>query len=217
MTIIPRPASTVVLLDEHSRVYLTKRPQTMEFLGGYYVFPGGSVDKADEVTESQFILNRPGSHLNASYYIAAARELFEEVGILLATNQDGSTHFDEGKAREYRQRLVAGEMTFVEMLKREQLFFNYEHLKYFGTLVTPEESPIRFDTSFFLTQLPKGQSPVPDDYEIEEALWVSPNEALSAYSEGKLPMISPTIISLQTVINYQKGNPLKLPENPNLF
>lgn len=217
MTVIPKPASTVVLLDENSRVYLTKRPKTMKFLGGYYVFPGGSVDKADEVAESQFILNRPSPRLNAAYYIAAARELFEEVGILLATNQDGSVNFDEGKAKEYRQQLINGDMSFVEMLQSESLFLNLQQLKYFGTLVTPEGSPYRFDTSFFLTYLPKGQSPIPDAYEIEDAFWVSPDEALSAYSKGRLPMIAPTIMSLQTIINYQKGNPLQLPKNPNLL
>lgn len=217
MTVIPKPASTVVLLDEKSRVYLTKRPKTMKFLGGYYVFPGGSVDKTDAVAKSEFILNRPNSRLNPAYYIAAARELFEEVGILLATNRDGTINFDEGKAREYRQRLMNGELSFIEMLQREELFFNLKQLKYFGTLVTPEGNPYRFDTSFFLAYLPKGQSPIPDAYEIEDAFWVSPNDALSAYSKGKLPMIAPTIMSLQTIINYQKGNPLQLPKNPNLL
>ena len=212
----PRPASTVVLLDDKSRVYLTKRPNTMKFLGGYYVFPGGSVDKADEIESNQFILNKPTASLDMSYYIAAARELFEEVGVLLATREDGCAHMDEDKANAYRQQLNNGELSFIEMLQREKLFFNVEQLQYFGTLVTPEGSPYRFDTSFFLTHLPEGQSPDPDTYEIADAFWVSPDEALAAYSEGKLPMIAPTILSLQSVIDYQKGNPLQLPKNPRL-
>lgn len=217
MSVIPKPASTVVLLDRKSRVYLTKRPVTMKFLGGYYVFPGGSVDETDRVNDSQHIINRPSSPLSSDYYIAAARELFEEVGVLLASKKDGPINLNKEKEQHYRRLLIEGEMSFLEMLQAENLFFNLNELKYFGTLVTPEGSPYRFDTSFFLAQLPEGQSPRPDEYEIDDAFWVSPAEALSDYKKGKLPMITPTIMSLQTIINYQKGNPLQLPEKPNLL
>ncbi len=216
MTVIPKPASTVVLLDEQERVYLTKRPKTMKFLGGYYVFPGGTVDKSDKVAKSEHILNKPSSSLNLAYYIAAARELFEEIGVLLAAGKDGRVRLDDGKAAEYRKRLLNGDLSFVEMLQQEHLFFNVQQLKYFGTLVTPEGSPYRYDTRFFLAYLPKGQTPIPDAYEIEDAFWISPDEALSAYLEGRLPMIAPTILSIQSVLNYQKGKPLQLPANPNL-
>ncbi len=218
MTVIPKRASTVVLMDRKSRVYLTKRPITMKFLGGYYVFPGGTVDEQDETVGNNHVLNHPNLTLSPAYYIAAARELFEEVGVLLASRADGRpVMFNEAKEREYRQQLVKGQMSFEELLKREKLHFDFNQLKYFGTLVTPEGSPYRFDTSFFLAELPDGQSPVPDTYEIENAFWATPEEALSAYSQGKLPMISPTILSLETIINYKKGNPLKLPKNPYLF
>lgn len=218
MTVIPKRASTVVLMDRKSRVYLTKRPITMKFLGGYYVFPGGTVDEQDETVGSNLVMNRPNLTLSPAYYIAAARELFEEVGVLLARHADGRpVMFNEEKERDYRQRLIKGQMSFVDLLKRENLHFDFNHLKYFGTLVTPEGSPYRFDTSFFLADLPEGQSPVPDAYEIENAFWATPEEALSAYAKGKLPMISPTILSLETIINHKKGNPLQLPKNPNLF
>ena len=47
----PRPAATVVLVrpDENGgfEILLTRRPQEMRFLGGFYVFPGGTVHRDD--------------------------------------------------------------------------------------------------------------------------------------------------------------------------
>ena len=93
MSVTPRPASTVVLIDDSLRVYLTKRPKTMKFMGGYYVFPGGKVENEDFITglDQRSHLNTPLDH---SYYVAAARELFEEIGILLAKKRKRKIQWD---------------------------------------------------------------------------------------------------------------------------
>jgi len=218
VVVVPRPASTVVLLDDQSRVYLTKRPHTMKFLGGFYVFPGGAVDKEDEISESPYILNfsEKNIEVDVSFYIAAARELFEEVGVLLAASQEGMQDLNPEKVQEYRRRIIAGEMSFIELLKTEKLYFDVKQLRYFGSFVTPEGNRYRYDTSFFLARLPKGQHPDPDEYEIEDAFWITPEEALHEYEKGRLPMIRPTILSLKTVLNYQQGQPLRLPSHLSL-
>lgn len=219
MVVVPRPASTVVLLDDQSRVYLTKRPHTMKFLGGFYVFPGGAVDKDDEISESPHILNlsEEDVEVNVSFYVAAARELFEEVGILLAENRDGEMALEPKKIQAYREQIIAGKMSFIELLQTENLYFNVKKLTYFGSFVTPKGNRYRYDTSFFLARLPKGQQPSPDEYEIENAFWITPEEALNEYEKGRLPMITPTILSLRTVMNYQKkGQPLRLPTQLSL-
>lgn len=214
LPVTPKLASTVILLDQMSRVYLTKRPKTMKFLGGFYVFPGGSVELADNVLERNWVkqgkINESFSH---AHYVAAARELFEEVGVLLASKQDGSpVTFTKAKEMEYRRQLINGEISFLQMLKQEDLHLELESLKYFGHRVTPENSPIRFETRFFITTLPKGQTPIPDLHEIEEAFWISPDEAIAAYQTGKMPMVSPTLLSLCTIINHKKGGPLMMPD-----
>ncbi len=214
MAVIPKLASTVVLMDNMSRVYLTKRPLTMKFLGGFYVFPGGSVDEEDTVLENEHIKNgNPNDSFSQAHYVAAARELFEEVGVLLGSQGAGLTvQLKKETEMEYRRQLIKGEISFLQMLKQEGLFLDIGSLTYFGYRITPEVSPFRFATRFFLAKLPKGQTPTPDMNEIDEAFWITPEEAIEAYQNGKLSMVSPTIASLRTIMNYQKGAPLMMPE-----
>jgi 8-oxo-dGTP pyrophosphatase MutT (NUDIX family) len=208
MTAIPRPASTVVLMDHNSKVYLTKRPETMKFFGGYYVFPGGAVEEEDYILGNQYSIFE--KEFDTAYFVAAARELFEEVGVILC--KESPFYFQLGTDAEYRQKIISGEISFLQMLKQENLILNPETLKDFGHLITPKDKPIRFDTRFFLTQLPIGQTPNPDQNEIDDASWFSPQEALVAYQNGQILLGPPTILALETIDNYLNGLPLVMPE-----
>jgi 8-oxo-dGTP pyrophosphatase MutT (NUDIX family) len=84
-----RPAATVVLLrpsGEGFQLYALKRAATMVF-GGHYAFPGGGVDPSDrpETIRGDWaeVLGVPDEQARAVVG-AAARELFEEAGVLLA-------------------------------------------------------------------------------------------------------------------------------------
>jgi 8-oxo-dGTP pyrophosphatase MutT (NUDIX family) len=71
---VPRPAATVVLLRggaDTLEVLLVRRNPDARFMGGAWVFPGGSVDQAE------------GSG-DAALRAAAVREVAEEAGIELA-------------------------------------------------------------------------------------------------------------------------------------
>ncbi len=206
MAVIPRPASTVILMDDDLRVYMTKRPKTMKFFGGFFVFPGGAVEEGDHVQSSDYILNwNHDNTFDSSHYVAAARELFEEVGVLLCSTDDESTiQLKKESELDYRRLLLNGEISFIEMLKQEGLHLNLEHLTYFGHLTTPKTNPIRFDTRFFIAQLPKGQTPNPDLNEIDEAVWFYPSDALTAFENGKIFLAPPTIHALKTIIELSK-------------
>ena len=130
MVVTPKPASSVVLMDDSFRVYLTQRPKTMKFLGGYFVFPGGKVDKGDfELNQRQLTKLSLDYSPHYSYYVAAARELFEEVGILLCM-EDGKG-MDVEKESEFRRLLIDEEISFMEMLEGEGLRLGCNHLKIF--------------------------------------------------------------------------------------
>ncbi|WP_229068100.1 NUDIX hydrolase [Actinoplanes sp. DH11] len=84
-----RPAATVVLLRPSGsafQVYVLRRVTTMVF-GGVYAFPGGVVDPTDQPatirTDWAARLGVPEDQAHAVVG-AAARELFEETGVLLA-------------------------------------------------------------------------------------------------------------------------------------
>lgn len=211
MAATPKPASTVVLVDNASRVYMTKRPETMKFLGGFYVFPGGKVDKEDyEVEQGKLKKANLEDSFHYAHYVAAARELFEEVGILLAC-KDGeiSASMENEKQMEYRRLLISRELSFIEMLQKENLQLDLTSLIYFGHIITPEFNPIRFDTRFFLAKLPEKQIPIPYSEEIDDAFWILPEEALK---DKDLRVAPPTLHSLKTLVTFNNGGGLQMPK-----
>src|SRR3954469_21835591 len=87
-----RPAATVLLLRGGAQgleVLMTRRSASASFAPGAYVFPGGTIDAAD--AQSHALAARraaqPDEALTAA--IAAIRESFEELGVLLARHADG--------------------------------------------------------------------------------------------------------------------------------
>src|SRR3954471_2635356 len=112
-----KPASTVLLVRPDARgtfeVLLTRRPDEMPFLGGLYVFPGGSIEPQDRsekvlsrcrglsAIEAEKILgdNFPAD-LALAHWIAGIRELFEEVGIVLCTEESGAEIRSDSRSEE---------------------------------------------------------------------------------------------------------------------
>ena len=220
----PRNAATVILLrpraDGEFEVFMTRRPWGMNFLGGMYVFPGGSVRKEDyceamrgrcydlSPKEAQKIL---GSHLSPElslgHWVAGIRELFEEAGVLLCVTEEG-TLVDLGQV-ELRERLAGKRRSLIEksidflaILKSERLLFNAVGLAYFSHWQTPEESAIRFDTRFYLALLPANQCPLSTSEEVTHSLWLTPDRAVKLCEEGALPVIMPTFSSLRTLADF---------------
>src|SRR5918999_363500 len=99
MAIIPRPAATLILLRKGEggpEVLMLQRTQSAAFLGGAYVFPGGSLDP--QYASPDRVVGLTEKHANErlgvssggiAYYVAAIRECFEEAGVLLAFGVDG--------------------------------------------------------------------------------------------------------------------------------
>jgi 8-oxo-dGTP pyrophosphatase MutT (NUDIX family) len=215
----PRLAATVVLLrpDENGsfEILLTRRPPQMKFLGGFYVFPGGSVHKGDysaEVlehcrglseSEAQKILgNRHDPELALGHWTAGIRELFEEVGVLLCESRSGAAidlrdEATKAKLEAKRQAIVGGRLDFGAFLKSEELWCNLSRMIYFFHRVTPEFYPMRFDTRFYLAPLPPHQTPLPRSEEVTHSVWIKPAEALSRVYDRDFPILPPTTTVLE--------------------
>lgn len=66
--------------------------------------------------------------------------------------------------------------------------------------VTPEVVKTRFDTWFFLAKAPAGVEAEPDNFEMTEALWVNPADALAAAESGDMAIVFPTLKQLEALV-----------------
>lgn len=213
---VPRDAATVILArrtpDGAYDVLLTRRPETMRFMGGTYVFPGGALDEDDCGPEIESLsalspvdaVRRIGEAIDPEralgLYCCAARELFEEVGVMLARRRDGR-FVDAVTVREQyagRHRADAREPeVFARFLESEGLVLATDLLVWHGRLITPESAPIRFDARFFVAEMPEGQELVLDPDEVPEAMWIRPVDAILGAEQKQLPIPIPTMSILQ--------------------
>jgi recombination protein RecT len=62
--------------------------------------------------------------------------------------------------------------------------------------------PRRFDTLFLIGRMPEGQTPVADDAEQFEPVWLRAADALARHEAGTLPMIFPTLRTLRWLAGF---------------
>jgi 8-oxo-dGTP pyrophosphatase MutT (NUDIX family) len=72
----------------------------------------------------------------------------------------------------------------------------------FSRWITPAEVQIRFDTHFFLAELPRGQEPQIDGEECVDLGWFTPQAALDANRAGKIELVFPTIKHLEQLSDF---------------
>lgn len=163
---------------------------------------GVTPQQARKIIGAQF---RPQAALG--FWIAAIRELFEEVGILLRVGDSGTpisiNAMPSHRLREKHAALIAKTLTFCELLESENLYCNASALAYFSHWQTPAQNSLRFDTRFFIAVLPPAQTPWPSSYEVIHSLWLTPDRAIQLFERGELPLIFPTFASLRTLADFE--------------
>jgi len=162
MSSIPtRPASTVVLLRpaDPFEVFLVRRSDSIAFMGGAHVFPGGRVDEDDRLHDIDALsvgaeaaaarMSDVPRDVAIAHHVAAVRELFEEAGVLLARPLDTAWM---PTLEQYRRDLLTGAIAFADIVRREHFHLALDELAYFAHWVTPEIETRRFDTRFFIAR-----------------------------------------------------------------
>jgi 8-oxo-dGTP pyrophosphatase MutT (NUDIX family) len=211
-----RNAATVMIVRESARdgieVLMLKRPASMNFAAGAYVFPGGSVDSAD-IGDTAGAAAKAGWHgpdaaefgrwlgatpeLARALLYAAVRETFEEVGVLLAGPPDGEVVVPDGPSWEAdRAALTAGEISLAALLARRGLVLRADLLTPWARWITPLAEPRRFDARFFAAALPAGQRVAAHAAEADKIAWVRPQDALASARKGEMSMLPPTATTL---------------------
>lgn len=220
MTSSIRDASTVLPLRgggaETFEVFMVKRNSRLGFFGGAHVFPGGAVDEQDRSPELVERLSAFDSDLAArtlgiddsgsarGFFVAAARELFEESGILLATPGDESGRESlAGKTFDAERKSVAeGERTFAEFLAGHDCALDLSDLVYFSHFITPVREKKRFDTRFFLVRVADDEVAEHDRGETVDGEWIAPAAALAKYRAKEFELLPPTIYSLEWLARF---------------
>lgn len=222
----PRDAATVLLLrpaDPGFEVYMHQRAATMAFASGMYAFPGGAVDPRDAATSvamagptaAQWSLWLGQDEPTARAVICAAvREVFEECGVLLAGPSPDEVVGDvRGEDWEVqRMALVKHELGFAELLADRGLILRADLIRPWARWLTPEFEPRRFDTYFFLAQMPAGQVTQDVSGEADLVRWVRPAQALAE----ELPMFPPTAITLRQLTRFGTEAEALAGANPDL-
>jgi len=205
----PRPAATVVVLRDSSHgpeVFMVRRHADTAFMGGAHVFPGGRVDKADRDGDDGWcdgiahaagqLPDLPPSDAVA-YHVAAARELFEEAGVLLARNAGGefvslAGAQDHARFKQDRPTVHGGTTTLRAVIERERLRLALDTLVLFAHWVTPPIDTRQFDTRFFMSRVPPHQTPAHDDTETTHSIWMTPADAIAKSEKGDIVLPPPT-------------------------
>jgi 8-oxo-dGTP pyrophosphatase MutT (NUDIX family) len=207
--VVPRLAATVLLLRPAPaggfEVYVIRRLAAMAF-GGMYAFPGGGVDpsdsRADLGIDPAGLAGRLATTPERAQAIvcAAAREVFEEAGVLLAGPPGdvvGDVSGDDWEAA--RRALVGRELGFADLLRARDLTLRADLLAPWSRWITPEFEPRRFDTYFFVAALPVGQVTRDVSGEADHTMWIRPADAVARARAGEVAMVPPTIKTLEQV------------------
>ena len=198
-----RPAATVLLLRDGAvgmEVLMTRRASTASFAPGAFVFPGGGIDALDAKSHgfSRRRTSQTDTHLTQA--IAAIRESFEELGVLLARRADGCHVTTADIAALSRQAPFAAQCAERGLMLAGDEVFVLAHW------VTDRDLPRRFDVPFLVARMPDGQTPVADESEQFEPVWVRPHEALARHAAGDFFMIFPTIRTLERLQHHADVN-----------
>lgn len=192
-------------------VFMLRRVKSMAFVPDAVVFPGGRVDERDSNPDLPWVGPAPSEwaeymgvteEVARRVVVAAAREVFEECGVLLAGPDKNTVVTDIQDDKTYqddRAALVAHELSFAEMLIRRNLVLRSDLLGLVSNWCTPEFEPRRYDTFFFSALMPEGQEADDKTSESQISDWVTPAFVIRESDRGKMLVVPPTVYNLTAI------------------
>lgn len=210
----PRNAATILIVDGkagNERILMGTRNRSLTFMPGALVFPGGAVDRADNLvpsadtldpeTERKIVANMRGPSTGRrarALGMAALRELSEESGLLIGRRGDAEIRHPDW-----------------EPFARHGIIPAIGGLRLLARAITPPGPPRRFDTWFFVARAeeiahePEGG--FEPSGELEELQWITPEAAIG----GDTREI--TRVMLVELMNRMKRDPALDPSYPAPF
>jgi glyoxylase-like metal-dependent hydrolase (beta-lactamase superfamily II)/8-oxo-dGTP pyrophosphatase MutT (NUDIX family) len=197
VSVVPKDAAAVILLrpdtdPQNPEIYWVKRSEKLAFLGGYHAFPGGQIDASDAEVD---VRNSPDA-VTSAMISGAARELFEELGVLAAR---GGETLTKGQLVSLLDDMESGRMPWPTLLKHYELHLDANDFTYVGRWVTPPFNARRFDTWFFLVTCPGKQEPYLTSGELEDGEWIAAQQAYNRWLRDEVVAVPPTLHALRTL------------------
>jgi recombination protein RecT len=179
-------AATVLLLRDGPQgleVLMTRRSMQASFAPGAYVFPGGGIESDDEKFSSnspktpvksaqsaiQLVASRATqTPLHITWALAAIRESFEELGIVVAKQGNGEW------INQAQVSALDRHANFYTQIQARGFQLAANEVYFFAHWLTDRDMPKRFDVPFLVARMPPGQTPVADDQEngcVREMPW----------------------------------------------
>jgi 8-oxo-dGTP pyrophosphatase MutT (NUDIX family) len=173
VTVVPTPASSVILLRHRSRweMLMVERPARGVF-GGIWAFPGGAIEVADRDTDRVGFAD--------PWRSAGLRETAEEVGIFLTDPRSAVP-------------VLADDGDVFAALERSSARFDPKRLRYLASWITPEAVPRRFEARFYVAEVDADVEGAVVTDELVDMDWAEPSEILRRVSDGEWSMIFPTV------------------------
>ena len=194
----PKDAAAVILLrpktdPKNPEVFWVKRSTRLAFLGGYHAFPGGQ----REATDADVPVRSCDDQERAAMISCAAREIFEEIGVLLVR---GAETLTVGQRASLLDDLESKRMSWPELLEHYGLQLDASDFTFAGRWLTPPFAPRRFDTWFFLANCPAKQEPrVTGDAELESGAWIAARDAYEKWQRSEVIAVPPVLHALKTL------------------
>ena len=182
-------AATVILTRgpaHDPEVYLARRAPELRFFGGYWVFPGGNVSKADyhgEGEPEELVLKR-----------CAIREMLEETDILCATM---GKQFSPERKQALKGQIKEAPEQWRQFLA--QSADDFDRVTPLFRITTPSFVPIRFDTQFMHVPAWDNEMPEIDQYELVDGRFVKPREVVEAWDRGEMEIAPPVLFLLRLI------------------
>jgi len=197
MSATPKDAAAVILLRQNTNpanpeVFWVKRSDKLAFLGGFHAFPGGQIDADDAAVN---VRNAPNPE-TAAMISGAARELFEELGVLAVR---GGETLTKGQRVSLLDDLESGRITWSKLLDHYELHLDANDFTYAGRWVTPPFNARRFDTWFFLVNCPPRQEPNVIAGELSSGEWLTARDAYDRWLHDQVVAVPPTLHALRTL------------------
>jgi glyoxylase-like metal-dependent hydrolase (beta-lactamase superfamily II)/8-oxo-dGTP pyrophosphatase MutT (NUDIX family) len=191
----PKDAAAVILIrqdtdPENPEVFWVQRSDKLAFLAGFHAFPGGQIDSDDATVD---VRNAPDAETSAMIS-GAARELFEELGVLAAR---GGETLTKGQRASLLDDLESGRMSWPALLDHYNLQLDAGDFTYVGRWVTPPFNARRFDTWFFLVKCPPKQEPNVIAGELAGGEWLPARDAYARWLRDEVVAVPPTLHALQ--------------------